>query len=266
MNPQIFVPSLTAAQRQRLQQGLRSPDAFTVRCCQALLASARGDSPAVIARQLGCTARTVRNAIHAFAREGLDCLREKSSRPHSARPFLNETYTEPLKDLLHHSPRTLGQPTSLWTLGLVAEVCHRRGWTPRPLTGEAIRVALKRLGIRWLRAKHWITLHDFTGADPAAGTGAEAVLLDLADVARPFVSEALARQRQAVLRLERLLQRLETTAPPREARRALRAVEFLSGLQTAEARAVLEALAQGAPDAALTRRARAALTGSDKNP
>ena len=160
MKPQIFVPSLTDAQRQRLHQGLRAPDAFTVRRCQLLLASARGDSPAAIARQLGCTARTARNAIHAFAHQGLDCLREKSSRPHSARPFLDQTSTEPLKDLLHHSPRTLGKPTSLWTLDLVAEVCHQRGWTPRPLTGEAIRVALKRLGIRWRRAKHWITSPD----------------------------------------------------------------------------------------------------------
>ena len=90
----------------------------------------------------------------------LDCLREKSSRPHSVRPFLDASHTEALKDLLHHSPRSLGKPTSLWTLDLVAEVCHQRGWTPRQLTGEAIRVALKRLKIRWRRAKHWITSPD----------------------------------------------------------------------------------------------------------
>jgi transposase len=122
--------------------------------------SARGDSPSTIARALGCTARTARNVIHAFAHEGLDCLQEKSSRPHSARPFLDASHTEALKDLLHHSPRSLGKPTSLWTLDLVAEVCHQRGWTPRPLTGEAIRVALKRLGIRWRRAKRWLTSPD----------------------------------------------------------------------------------------------------------
>jgi len=160
MKPQIFVPALSDAQRQSLHQGLRSADAFTVRRCQILLASAQGHAPAVIARQLGCTARTVRNAIHTFRHEGLDCLHAKSSRPHSARPFLDETYTTALQDLLHPSPRTLDKPTSLWTLDLVAEVCYSRGWTPRPLTGEAIRVALKRLGIRWRRAKHWITSPD----------------------------------------------------------------------------------------------------------
>jgi transposase len=160
MKPQIFVPALTDTQRLRLQRGLRSPDSFTVRRCQTLLASARGDSPSTIARSLGCTSRTIRNTIHAFAGEGLDCLQEKSSRPHSARPFLDGRHTEALKDLLHHSPRTLGQPTSLWTLDLVAEICHQRGWTPRQLTGEAIRLALQRLGIRWRRAKRWITSPD----------------------------------------------------------------------------------------------------------
>jgi transposase len=160
MKPQIFVPTLTDTQRLRLQRGLRAPDSFSVRRCQMLLASARGDSPATIAHALGCTSRTVRNAIHAWAREGLDCLQEKSSRPHSARPFLETRHSEILKDLLHHSPRSLDKPTSLWTLDLVAEVCHQRGWTPRQLTGEAIRLALKRLGIRWRRAKRWITSPD----------------------------------------------------------------------------------------------------------
>src|SRR5206468_10670050 len=55
------------------------------------------------------------------------------------------------------SPRLFGKSTSLWALDLLAEVCHGKAWTPRQLTGEAIRVARKRLGIRWRRAKRWIT-------------------------------------------------------------------------------------------------------------
>src|SRR5437868_9219278 len=124
MKPRLFVPPLAAPQQLCLQQGLRSADAFTTRRSQILLASARGEAPSQIARHLGCTSATVRNALHAFAREGLACLQEKSSRPHSARPFLGPAHTEPLKDLLHHSPRLFGQPTSLWTLDRVAEVCH----------------------------------------------------------------------------------------------------------------------------------------------
>src|SRR5947208_11734041 len=111
MHPQLFVPPLTADHRHALRAGLRSADAFTPRRSQILLASADGKPPSAIARDLRCTAPTVRNAIHAFAREGLDCLREKSSRPHSARPLLGASRAEPLKEILHQRPRAFGQPT-----------------------------------------------------------------------------------------------------------------------------------------------------------
>lgn len=143
-----------------MRAGLRVADAFTVRRCQILLASVNGQRAPAIARNLACAVGTVHNALRAFQREGLACMQEKSSRPHSAHAFLDEHFTDALKDLLHHSPRLFGKPTSLWTLDGVAAVCHGKGWTPRQLTGEAIRVALKRLGIRWRRAKHWITSPD----------------------------------------------------------------------------------------------------------
>jgi transposase len=160
MNLPLFVRPLSTFEREQLRAGLRSADSFTVRRSQILLASDGGLRPSQIARNLACSRGTVRNAIHAFSVEGVDALREKSSRPHSARPSLDERHVDALKDLLHHSPRTLGKPTSLWTLDLLAEVCHARGWTPWRFTGEAIRLALKRLGIRWRRAKHWITSPD----------------------------------------------------------------------------------------------------------
>jgi transposase len=155
-----FVRALTAAERQQLRTGLRSPDAFTLRRCQILLASAAGHSPALIARNLGCTAPAVRNAIHAFHAEGLACLKEKSSRPHSARPLLDAVFDASLRELLHRSPRTCGQHRSTWTLGLVAQVCFEKGWTPRVLSAESIRHAVRRLGVSWRRAKHWIRSPD----------------------------------------------------------------------------------------------------------
>jgi transposase len=161
MRPVItFVRALTSPERQHLQEGLRSAEAFTLRRCQILLASASGQTPTVIARHLGCTARSVRNAIHAFAAEGLDCLKEKSSRPHNARPVLDASFEDPLRHLLHQSPRTFGKPRSTWTLPLVARVCHEKGWTPRRLSPETIRLAVRRLGVSWRRAKHWITSPD----------------------------------------------------------------------------------------------------------
>ena len=155
-----FVRSLTAAERQALERGRKSADPFTVRRSQILLASAGGLGPAAIGRLIGCTAQAVRNAVRAFEADGLACLTAKSHARKNPGRVWDRERDEDLKDLLHRRPRAFGKPTSLWTLGLVAEVCHEKGWTPRVLSIEAIRRALKRLGVGWQRAKHWVTSPD----------------------------------------------------------------------------------------------------------
>jgi hypothetical protein len=40
---------------------------------------------------------------------------------------------------------------------MVAEVCQERGLTTALVSDETIRQAIKRLGIRWERARDWIT-------------------------------------------------------------------------------------------------------------
>jgi transposase len=160
MHPPLVLRPLTDTERTRLRAGLRSDDAFTLRRCQILLAADQGQDSRLIATNLGCSPGTSRNAIKAFHARGLDCLKPLSSRPHSAQAFLTHDHAQALEELLHQSPRFHGQPTSLWTLDRVAQVCCQRGWTPRVLSGEAVRQALKRLGISWQRAKHWITSPD----------------------------------------------------------------------------------------------------------
>src|SRR5262245_55883648 len=160
MHPPLFLRPLTDPERTQLRTGLRSGDVFTLRRCQILLASDQGQDAQQIAHNLGCSPGTARNAIKAFHARGLACLKPLSSRPHSARPFFTEDHAPALEDLLHHSPRLHGQAASLWTLNLVAQTCFRLGWTPRLLSGEAIRKALQRLKISWQRAKYWITSPD----------------------------------------------------------------------------------------------------------
>lgn len=143
-----------------MERGRKSADAFTVRRSQILLASAGGIGPAAVGRVVGCTAQAVRNAVRAFEANGLGCLVAKSHARKDPGRVWDRGRDDDLKALLHQSPRTLGKPTSLWTLALVAEVCHQKGWTPRVLSAEAIRQALKRLGVGWKRAKHWITSPD----------------------------------------------------------------------------------------------------------
>jgi transposase len=160
MKPPTFVRPLSDPERQAIRAGFRSPDAFTLRRAQILMASAEGRRPAQIADRLGWSTQTVRNAIRAFQAEGLDCLREGSHRPVSVRPEPDDIACERLRALRHRSPRDFGASTSLWTLALAARVACTQGITERPLSGESIRQALMRMGIAWKRAKRWITSPD----------------------------------------------------------------------------------------------------------
>ncbi len=160
MKPPLLVRPLTDPERLALRDGLRSPDAFTLRRCQILLASAEGQRPSMIAARFGCATQTVRNAIRAFHADGAACLGEGSHRPNSARPELDDDACQRLRALMHRSPRDFGKPTSLWTLALAAEVAFAEGITARLMSDEAIRQAMKRLGCGWKRAKTWITSPD----------------------------------------------------------------------------------------------------------
>ncbi len=160
MKPPIFVRTLSNKERRELEAGLRSKDAFVLRRCQILLASSRREHPPWIAENLGCGSQTVRNAIHAFNRQGLDALQAGSSRPREVHAAFDESGSEALREMLHHEPRKYGKPSRLWTLQMAAEVSFEEGITERQVSGETIRATLARLGVRWERAKRWIESPD----------------------------------------------------------------------------------------------------------
>jgi transposase len=160
MRPPIFVRALSDEEREALVAGLRSPDAFVLRRCQVLLASARGKIAREIAADLGCDGQTVRTAIAAFNAKGQACLAHWSSRPHTIHAAFDADQAARLKALLHQSPRAFGKGTSVWTLPLAAEVSFEQGLTEERVSGETIRATLARLGMRWKRAKEWITSPD----------------------------------------------------------------------------------------------------------
>ena len=161
MKAQIFVRDLSEEEQQSLWAGLRSSDAFVLRRCQILLASARGETVPSIAQALSCDEQTVRHAIHAFNQRGRAALQAGSSRPHQLATVLREDVTaEQFKTVLHRPPRDFGGLTSLWTLDLLVKQCLRLGWMARPVSIETMRQTLSRLGINWKRAKRWITSPD----------------------------------------------------------------------------------------------------------
>jgi len=156
----IYVRALTAEERKTIEAGLRSSNAFTLRRSQIFLASARGQTARQIAAQLGCSDQTVRDAIHAFNSKGAAALQPGSNRPHTIRRAFDASGLDRLQGLLHESPRKYGKETGVWTLEGVAEVSFAEGITPDAISDETVRLALKRLGVRWKRAKQWITSPD----------------------------------------------------------------------------------------------------------
>ncbi|HYQ92508.1 MAG TPA: helix-turn-helix domain-containing protein [Candidatus Competibacteraceae bacterium] len=156
----MYVGPLSDTQRQRLESGLRSRDAFELRRCQILLASARGERPSQIAAPVGCTAQTVRNVLRAARAKRAGCLRARSSRPKQVASLLEAARCEQLRAILPESPRAFGKPPSLGTLALLAKVCSEQGLTPGVVSIESIRRARQRMRVSWKRAKHWITSPD----------------------------------------------------------------------------------------------------------
>ncbi len=160
MRTPLFARPLTEDEQRQIRAGLRSSNAFVLRRCQILLASARGERAPQIARQVGCDDQTVRNVIRGFNTTGLGVLHPGSSRPHRLRSSFTPEGRERLQDLLHRSPREFGKSRGAWTLKLVAQVCFEQGIIAMPVSDESVRRALKRLKTNWKRAKHWITSPD----------------------------------------------------------------------------------------------------------
>jgi len=156
----LFVRPLNLEERAALEAGLRSPDAFTLRRSQILLASADRQRPSRIARVLHCSTQTVRNTIHDFEERGLECLQKGMPIPVTVQPVLNAEKREQVRAMLHQSPRNFGKPSSVWTLKLLAEVCHEQGLSDTRLSPPTLLDAVVRLDVNWKRAKHWIVSPD----------------------------------------------------------------------------------------------------------
>ena len=156
----IFVRRLTEEEHNALHQGLHSSSAFTVRRCQILLSSAAHKTPNQIGEELHCSGQAVRNTIHAFEKEGLACLQEKSHARHDQQSAFGTKERERLREMIRLSPRQFGHEPAVWTLDMLAETCWSEGIASRPVTEDNVRIVLRQMGIRWRRAKQWIRSPD----------------------------------------------------------------------------------------------------------
>jgi hypothetical protein len=160
MRKPTLVRPLTEDERNTLTAGLRSSNAFVLRRCQIVLASDRGEYAPAIGRVVGCDDETVRRVVRGFNAHGVAVLQRGSCRPQTVQGAFSPETADRLCELLHHSPRTFGKPTSLWTLDLAAEVGFEQGLTAHQVSGETVRMTLQRKNVTWKRAKHWLTSPD----------------------------------------------------------------------------------------------------------
>lgn len=160
MRKPLFVRCLSETEREQMEAGLRSSNAFVLRRCQIVLASARGQRAPAIGEMVGCDDETVRDVIRAFNERGLGVLQRGSTRPHRTQAAFGAKQTARLREILHQSPRNFGKPTSVWTLELAADVSFEQGLTASRVSDETIRATLARQKVSWQRAKHWIVSPD----------------------------------------------------------------------------------------------------------
>ena len=157
----LYAREITQEERQQLKQGLRSASAFTVRRCQiVLLSSDERLKPAAIGMRLQCSDQCVRDAIHAFAAEGLRSLQTKSRARHTQQATFDQAGREWLKSVIRQSPRVFGYETSLWTLDRLAELAHQAGYSQELVSAATVSRALAREKIRWQRVKQRINSPD----------------------------------------------------------------------------------------------------------
>jgi hypothetical protein len=118
----LFVRPATEAERQTLEGGVRSADAFVLRRAQIILASAGRERVGAIAPRVGFSRQAVRDVIPACNTKGVAVLQRGSCRNHTTYRCFDSAGAEALRAVLHRPPRDFAKPTSVWTLELAAEV------------------------------------------------------------------------------------------------------------------------------------------------
>jgi len=157
----IYARKPRKEERQKLESGQKSPVGATVRRSQIILMSADERKTAQeISERIGQSDQQVRNVLHVFNEEGINCLNLQSRARHDDQRAYNDDARERLRELVRQSPREHGYESSLWTLEMLAEVSHQKGWTIHQVHTDTVSQTLMEMGVNWSRAKHWINSPD----------------------------------------------------------------------------------------------------------
>jgi transposase len=169
----IYARKPSKGERQKLESGLKSSVGAIVRRSQIIMLSVDERKTAQeISERIGQSDQQIRNVLHAFNEKGISCLSLQSRARHDDQRAYDNDAREGLRELIRQSPREHGFERSLWTLEMLAEVSHQKGWTSHQVHPDTVSQTLIEMGVKWSRAKHWINSPDenYSGKK-SAGTG-----------------------------------------------------------------------------------------------
>ena len=158
MRKPLEIPELTAAEADALDRLYRTTRQVRLRTRAqiVLLAGEQRLTAPAIAPIVREDEQTVRRWLKRWLAEGIAGLQD---RPVPGGPAkITEAYREQLLAAVRRRPRSLGLPSSLWTLQRLAD--HLAEVTGLRLSYETVRVALKVGGIALRRPQHTVTSPD----------------------------------------------------------------------------------------------------------
>jgi transposase len=154
MTPNLFIPTLKAKERQRLQNHLRrAREAHYADRLRAVLWSEQRQSVPDIAQLLGKHPSSIQRWLHDYLRFGLRGLtiRHSPGRPCAIDPDGEEC----LRQAVLVNPRDFGYRFTRWSAATLAEHLHRE--IHIPVSEDTVRRTLHRLRFSYKRPK--LSLH-----------------------------------------------------------------------------------------------------------
>jgi transposase len=150
MSIPLFVRRVTTEESQALADALKSSDGRIVRRAQIVRLSARGRKVGEIADILELSPACITHTIHAFNRNGLKALPDKTrpGRP----PKADAQYVRCLKKAVSKSPRALGYVFTTWTLARLRE--HVGRYCNVLMSPQQLSRILRKQGIVYRRPRH----------------------------------------------------------------------------------------------------------------
>lgn len=148
----IAAEQLAELERVARKRSLQPP----VRRARAVLRFFRGEKYRDLCRQLDIAQPTLARWVKRFRAQGVEGLKDRRAPGRVGR--LQSHAQAWLPQVIHVSPRALGQAQDRWTLKALQKLCLQQ--TGVAISTESLRRALHRLELSWKRAKKTITSPD----------------------------------------------------------------------------------------------------------